>query len=391
MKKTLATLFIIVLIVGASLSVVSMAMASEEEELEVNSEVETEDEEEMGETEHALEEEDDEEASEIIPEEDDEGDLHILSDDNTVRFKHEEPRVRFIYNTTEENTIEFEADDFALIEFVDVNNDSRVQSEEIKRKLEFNQIQWNFTYEKMVKANSTIITVTYYANTTEYEIALIMRVYQKRMTESSTTGNTTLVFDVDGGADEVKFDLIVNRWTWVDESSKLALFMELESEVEGEVVLESANMNKDQIAIKLDSIKIEIGWVKQAKVVAADGSEELVNVTVDYKSLDIELEESEVELELDVYFIYPYFGENKLIHDPSIGIEDDLLLYIFTLLTPEVLLGTAVTAVAIVVVASTLTRRRKGIPSVGSPASLALRHYVYRELIHGGRKVLVVA
>jgi hypothetical protein len=97
-----------------------------------------------------------------------------------------------------------------------------------------------------------------------------------------------------------------------------------------------------------------------------------VNVIVAYTSLDLEREDSEVELELDVYFIYPHFGENKLVHDPSIGIEDDPLLYIFTLLTPEILLGTAVTAVAIVVTTIVLVRRRKGIPSIGSPAPLAL-------------------
>jgi hypothetical protein len=372
MKKTLATLFIVALMLGASLSAVSMVAASPEEgdEPEANSKM-TEHEEETAETEHSHEEEDEEEGMELGSEED-ESYLRVTSEDNTIRFETEKPRMRFRY-VTNETEIEFEANDFVLIEFVDENNDGIPQEDEmVKPRLEFDEISWEFNYTKAVVENNTILTVTYYANATEYEIALVMRVYQRRVTENSTAWNATIVYDVDGGADEVKFDLIVSRWTWVDESSQLALLMELESEVEGEVALESASVDKDQIAIKLDSIKIKVGWVKKAKVVAADGSEEFVNVTVAYKSLDIELEWSEVELELDVYFVYPYFGENKLIHDPSIGIEDDPLLYVFNLITPEILLGTAITATAVAVAAITFTRRRKKLPPLETTTPLAL-------------------
>jgi len=57
--------------------------------------------------------------------------------------------------------------------------------------------------------------------------------------------------------------------------------------------------------------------------------------------------------------MYPYFGGNQLIHDPSIGVEDDPILYVFTLKTPELLIGIGVTAIAVVAVAVTLTRRRR--------------------------------
>jgi len=315
------------------------------------------------ETEHSKEEEDIEEEMEAA--EDEEGDLHINSDDNAIKFERDEPEVRFKYNVTAENMTEFEAGDFALVEFKDLNNDSKVQGDEIRRKLEFEEIPWNFTYTRSVEANNTVITVTYYANATEYEITLVMRIYQRRVTVTSTTGNATLIFDIDGGADEVKFDLIVSRWNWVDESSKLALLMELKSEVKGDVTLESISQIKDQIAVLLDSVKIKLSWVKKAKIVAADGSEKFVNVTVAYKSIELEQELSEIELELEVYFIYPYFGQSKLIHDPSIGIEDDPLRFIFSLLTPELLLGTAVTAAAITAVAFGFSRRKKKLPSLG--------------------------
>jgi hypothetical protein len=298
---------------------------------------------------------------------DEEGDLHINSDDNAIKFEKDEPEVRFKYNATAENVTEFEAGDFALVEFKDLNNDSKVQSDEIRRKLKFEDIAWNFTYTRSVEGNNTVITVTYYANATEYEITLVMRIYQRRVTVTSTTGNATLIFDIDGGADEVKFDLIVSRWNWVDESSKLALLMELKSEVKGDITLESISQIKDQIAILLDSVKIKLSWVKKAKIVGADGSEEFVNVTVAYKSIELEQEliEMEIELELEVYF-----GQDKLIHDPSIGIEDDPLRFIFNLLTPELLLGTAITAAAITAVAFGFSRRKKKLPSLGkAPAT----------------------
>lgn len=368
-------LFVVALMLGASLSAVSMAAASSEEEErehEAYGEMRTEDEEETRESEHSHEEKDVEEEIEIGSQEDDEGDLHIISNDNSIKFEKEEPRLRFKY-IKNETEIKFEANDFSLIEFVDENNDGIPQKDEkVKPQLKFDEISWDFNYTKTVVENNTILTVTYYTNTTEYEIALVMRVYQRRVTESSTTWNATIVYGVDGGADEVKFDLIVSRWTWANASSQLALFMELESEVEGKVVLESASVDKDQIAIKLDSIKIKVGWIKKAKIVTAEGAEEFVDVAVAYKSLEIELEESEVELELDVYFVYPHFGENKLIHDPSIGIEDDPLLYRFTLITPEILLGTAITAIALVGVAIALSRRKEKLPPLRGTMSAAL-------------------
>ena len=71
-------------------------------------------------------------------------------------------------------------------------------------------------------------------------------------------------------------------------------------------------------------------------------------------------------------FIYPYFGENKLIHDPSFGVEDDPLLHIFTLLTPEILLGTAITAAVLVTAGIVLARRNKKLSPLEAPTPLTL-------------------
>lgn len=387
MRKMFATLLIVLLVLGVSISIVDLASGSPSDEdikdagVEDGDSEKAEDAEKTGEakddaddveeetkaTEHSREEEDEEERKELSYEKDEEDDLHIMSDDNEIEFEREKPQIHFKYLLPNKTEVKFEADDFALIEFLDRDGDNQIGDNETLKKLKFgDNLLWSFNYSSSVENNNTIITVTYYLNTTEYEIWLVMRVYQKRVAL-----NDTLVFDVDGGADEVKFDLIIDRWTWANESSKLALLMELESEVEGAVALESASINEDQILIKLDSVKIKVSWVKKATIFAADGNEEVVNVTVAYKSTEIELEASEIEMELEVYFIYPHFGQGKLVHDPSIGIEDDPLMYIFNLVTPELLLGTAITATVVAAVAFGFSRRKKKLPSLGKvPASM---------------------
>jgi len=305
----------------------------------------------LREIEHADEEEDDEEDEELEMEEVEEGNLQVASEDNIIEFKKDEPKLEFEY-FAEGTEIRFEAKDFALVEFC--NSD-------IKRWLKFDEIDWDVTFDKTDEGD---VTVTYYASSDEdgYEITLVMHVYQRSTIGSSTTQEGTVVFDVDGGGDEVKFDLIVSRWTWDSDSnadsSKLALYMKVETEAEGQIALESAGVSEDKIAINLDDIEIKIAWVTEAEIVS-DGIKESVDVNVDYRSGEIKFDEEEVGLELEVYFKYPYFGENELVHDPSIGIEDDPVLYVFTLITPELLIGTGITAIAIVAAAIALTRRRK--------------------------------
>jgi len=305
----------------------------------------------LREIEHADEEEDEEEDEELEMEEDEEGNLQVASEDNTIEFKKDEPKLEFEY-FAEGTEIKFEAKDFALVEFY--NSD-------IKRWLKFDEIDWDVTFDKTDEGD---VTVTYYASSDEdgYEITLVMHVYQRSTIGSFATQEGTVVFDVDGGGDEVKFDLIVSQWAWSPDSdadsSKLALYMKVETEAEGQIALESAGMSEDKIGINLDDIEIKIAWVTEAEIVS-DGSKESVDVSVDYRSGEIKFDEEEVGLELEVYFKYPYFGENELVHDPSIGIEDDPVLYVFTLITPELLIGTGITAIAIVAAAIALTRQKR--------------------------------
>jgi cellobiose-specific phosphotransferase system component IIA len=335
------------------------------------------------ETEWAHEQEDEEEDDKLeVSEEDD--DVHIRSEDSRIRLEREEPKIRFEYYVNNKTKVKFKARFRSLIEFADLNNDGKIQDDEVLRELDLEDISWTFTYENITEEDNTLIRAVYYANSTAYEITIIARIYQRAVIESDTIGDRTLVYDVDGGADEAKFDIIITRWTWISDQSQLAVLMKTEAEVEVEGAIawsqEAAGIDEEQITLSVDDVEIKITWVTKAKIVWRDGSEVFEDVTVAYESWKAEHEweedgEEEVGVDLKVYFIYPNFGDGKLIHDPSIGIEDDPLLYIFTLVTPELLIGTGITAIAIATAAIALTRRRKRPPSPGVSTT---NWYIYR-------------
>jgi hypothetical protein len=334
------------------------------------------------ETECSKEEQDDEEDVEPeVFEEEDNGSsyIRIESEDSRIRLETEKPKIRFEYYVNNETEVEIRARFRSLIEFADLNNDSQIQDDEVLQELDLKDINWTFTYEKTTEGNNTLIRAVYHANSTAYEIMIVARAYQRAVTETDTTENATLVYDVDGGADEAKFDIIITRWTWISNQSQLAVLMKAEAkvEVEGAITEESAGVDEKQITLKANDVKIKIAWVTKAKIIWPDGSETLENVTVTYKSWKVERVweedgEEEIGVDLKVYFIYPNFGNGKLVHDPSIGFEDDLIRYIFTLITPETLLGTAITATAIAVSAITFTRRRKKLKPLETTTPLAL-------------------
>jgi hypothetical protein len=326
------------------------------------------------ETECSKEEPDDEENLELKLFKDESSYIRIESEDSRVKLEMEKPEIRFKYYVDNETEVEIRGRFRSLIEFVDLNNDSKIQDGEVLWVLDLRDINWTFTHEKIAEENNTVIRAVYHANSTAYEIMIVARVYQRAVTETDTAENRTLVFDVDGGADEAKFDIIITRWTWISNQSQLAVLMKAEAkvEVEGAITEESAGVDEKQITLDVDDVKIKkikITWVTKAKVVWPDGSETFEDVTVTYKSWKVERVweedgEEEFGVDLKVYFIYPNFGKGKLIHDPSLGFEDDLLRYIFTLITPETLLGTAITATAIAVAAIVFTRRRKRLKAI---------------------------
>jgi hypothetical protein len=312
--------------------------------------------------EHVSEEEDEEEDNEIeVSEEDDE--LRIKSKDSDLRLDKESPKIKFKYYVNNDTEVEVKARFRALIEFIDLNEDGKIQDEEVLQELDLGDIAWAFTYQETTEENNKLLEAVYYANLTTYEIMIVARTYQRAVVETDAAENTVLVFDIDGGADEAKFDIIILRWMWVSNQSQLALLMKAEAglEVEGAITEESAGVDEKQITLQADGVKIKITWVTKAKIIRPDSSEAFENVTVTYKSVEVEREweehEEEVEVELKVYFVYPNFGKGKLIHDPSIGVEDDPLLSTFTLINRELLLGLGIMVMIMTMAMISLGRR----------------------------------
>ena len=296
----------------------------------------------------------------------------VLTQDNKVEFSKNKPKVE-VYYISNKGSMKFEATRFMLVEF---------SGSKVLKVVKFDEIAWTSKFETRKEGDNTIVIVTYYANSSDYEIVLVMYVAQKPLAMSLSSRNATIVFTIAGGADEVKFDLIVKRWSWVGgASSKLALVMKMESEFKGEVYLRSTTIDEDQIIVKLDGFGVEIAWVRMAEIRDQSGNSTFVNVTVSYRSMELKANPDKVGLELTVNFTYPYFGSSQLIHDPSIGIVKDIsevlpsqqptttqamiqpsvqnTSTIFDLITPELLAGTAMVTVIVMLGFLLISRVRR--------------------------------
>jgi hypothetical protein len=277
--------------------------------------------------------------------------ITVSSPDNKIEFSGEKPKLEFYYyrNNTK---IEFSVEEFVFIEFVDLNGNGMVDSDEILQKYSADDLQWQVNITETTFDNNTEITIVYYTNTSGFEIEIVMHIYRYGITQNSTVGDKTISINVDGGADQVKYDFIVYRWTWMSNESLLALFNEVEIEAYGSVSLVEAGVNEDMITVDLGPVDVMISWVK---VAYADGSP--LNVSAYYKSFEFEGESGKAEMELEVAFIYPYFGDAILVHDPSIGVLEAFAGISKALITTEMLMLLGILSIVIVGVAVLLSRK----------------------------------
>ncbi len=202
-----------------------------------------------------------------------------------------------------------------MVEFEDSNNDGRIQDEEIIQILRLDDIKWTVSQEEEILGEgSKVIKVTYSAESLNYAISIVVRVYESISIEFFRSDEKTIVYSVDGGAREVKFDLILTRWPWQSPDSQLAMRMDLEAEIDGgEVSLEEVNDDENRLVLSSQGVDLKVKWITKASLEQVDGLTSIVDVVMAYK-ID--------EGELRVDFIYPNFEDSVLIHDPSIGLID---------------------------------------------------------------------
>ncbi len=280
------------------------------------------------------------------------GNITVSSKDNKVEFSDKEPKIEFKYFNNNVS-VKFEVQSFDFIEFVDRNGNGQIDDGEVLQVVSSDDLPWQSNVNKTLFDNNTEITVTYYTNTSDLELELVMHIYNYTVLENTTIGNKTLTIKVDGGADQVKYDFIVYRWPWMSNESSLALYNKIEVKVGSGASLKSITADDNAIYVDLGVVNVTVSWIKYASV---DGSP--VNVSTYYKSIELNAGSNGASLELKVFFIYPYFGDGILVHDPSIGLLKGLASLVQpNLITWDTLLLIALSTIMVVSIAVVLSRK----------------------------------
>ncbi len=277
---------------------------------------------------------DDDNGDDEDEEEDDEGDLeanesedafNIGSDDNSIEFEKDAPGLSYEWSDAQREA-SFEMEEYALVEFLD-NNQNQLydagdeivyttgerddEDDEIDAANEDEDSVWTFSVSVGRDENDTIqnITVTYRFNDSNHEVLFQMFVDRK------------------SGADEIKIDVIINTWTWENETSTLALIGKLEAEMESDAYkgMYNASITRDSQGIYLslgDTILLEYSWETSVQVDGLEVSLENAAWTSYENETEVDEGEKEMEIELTSQLVYPRFNE-RLVHDPIMGAVDD--------------------------------------------------------------------
>lgn len=225
------------------------------------------------------------------------------------------PRITYVVTDEEGREVEFSSIIKSLVEFEDRDNDGRIQDEEILQILGLDDITWTVSQEEeFIGEGSKVIKVTYSAESLNYAISIVLRVYESITIEFFRSDEKTVVYSVDGGAREVKFDLIITRWPWQSTDSQLAMRMDLEGEVdEGVVAIDEVSDDENRLVLSSQGVDLKVKWITKASLEQVDGLTSIVDVVTAH-----EIDEGELRVD----FIYPNFGDSILIHDPSVGLID---------------------------------------------------------------------
>jgi hypothetical protein len=283
--------------------------------------------------------------------------LKVESFDNEVEFRLDRPFLKLKYKLAEEEESEFKVQFKKLVEFADLNGNGKIDEGEkvLHLNLHKRELSWRVDVENLTAPEDVEHRITYSAEVRGASITIIMHVFQH---ETSLT---------DGGADEVKVDLLISNWPWKNETNLLALVCTIEGEVEREEPIRTALVEgEDGFYLPItNETYLKYEWTPE---VEADGS--IAFIVNSYYRLEEErvLEEEEETFELEVErritIVYPHFDE-ELKHDPSVGIEDDpqdimilnsilaapALPTLPTLVTPLTLTLAAIIVAAIVIAA----------------------------------------
>jgi len=222
----------------------------------------------------------------------------------------------------------FEANLFALIEFADSDGDDEIDEGEVVKVLPFGSLDWTSGEQKTTRGEETTLEVWYHFRDPDYDFLILMKTFEAPVIGHFSSGNDTVVYFVDGNANDVKLDLIVNQWPWSSQASELALRVFVAPKEQGSIETRRVGMDEEWVVVSSGGGTVRVRAVTKAEVQQAeDLSSRLVDAKMIYKPL------SNGEIMVD--FVYPNFGENILYHDPEFGVGG-ALAYI-AVLSPHIL------------------------------------------------------
>lgn len=243
-----------------------------------------------------------------------EEDVEVRSGETSVKFSKDKPKISYRYRPPGSIERSFKTEFKKFVEFVDQDGDGQIDNNETLFTLTLEELNWNITIsnETDPQTDNTWYNIIYTHASENYDIAFVMYIYQ-----FSTDG-------VDGGADEVKVDVIVNRWSWHNNTSYLALLSKTKAEIEAKgdaVELTLPQSDETGIYVEVSGVYVKFEWLTDISV---DGDpDSIVNSYFEKSKIELETKQDggEAEVELKVYIVYPHFSTLK--HDPSVGVEDD--------------------------------------------------------------------
>ncbi|MFB0568963.1 MAG: hypothetical protein ACETV0_05045 [Nitrososphaeria archaeon] len=240
---------------------------------------------------------------------DDSGNLVAAAENHFVTIQRSHPALSY---SVEGNggIASFEANVFALIEFADNDGDNVIDEDEIVEVLQLQSLDWTHVQQNTTRIDKSI-EAWYHFQSSEHNLWIALKVFEAPTLQHLSVEDEILMWFVDGNARDVKLDLIVEKWTWTSPKNQLALRLLVSPKEEGVVRTREVGIGERWIGISYENATVRIKSMMKA-VVFEDSQRLLVDVAMESR----ELHGGEIQVDL----VYPNFGENRLVHDPSLGI-----------------------------------------------------------------------
>lgn len=243
---------------------------------------------------------------------DDSGNLVAAAENHLVTIQRSHPALSY---SVEGNggAASFEANVFALIEFADSDGDNEIDEDEIVEVLQLQSLDWTHVQQNTTRQQEAdrSIEAWYHFQSSERNLWIALKVFEAPTLQHFSVGDDMLMWFVDGNARDVKLDLIVEKWTWTSLKAKLALRLLVSPKEEGVIQTREVGISERWVGISYQNATVRIK--SMMKAVVFEGSQRsLVDVAMESR----ELPGGEIQVDL----VYPNFGENRLVHDPSLGI-----------------------------------------------------------------------